>query len=644
MLRKSFSAKLTLGILLLAVPIFVISLGVLFFHARQMILREAVGHANSVLSATMQHVRRNLLAIETATNANMWLVEGSFQPDSLQAYSRRIVELNPHIDGCSISAEPYTFPEHGRHFSVYTIRQNDYVKSVIEADYDYQSKIWYKTPYEKEAPCWIAYFDEGDSLEITLDGMVATYARPIYRADSTIIGIISTDLSLLRFSKVISEERPYPNSYFMMVDQEGRFFIHPDSTHLFNQTIFTNVSPHEQSDVIVLGHEMTQGKSGSINVVIDGAPCVVCYQPVPGTSWSFALVCPETDILKDYYQLTNIVVALLMLGLAVIILLTYRTVSHIIRPVNELLVTTYSISKGNRQLVIPETDRMDVIGLLQNSFARMLQSLRYHIDNVRSASDQARKRNEELTQAMRLAEEADRQKTAFIQNVYHQVRTPLNIVMGFAEVLGNTASESEKMPEEEMKSIMDMMSHDSTILCRILLMLYDSSDTALANELHCNKHDKTSCNEVAREAIAYVKGFHPELDFYMETEVPDDLCITTNHRYILLSLREILYNSTKYSDKQHIGIRVTRTDKTVRFILQNTGEPIPEKEQETIFKFFAKADDLSEGLGLGLPLTKHHIQNLGGELTLDTDYKDGCRFIVEMPLDQKENTSVNERT
>ena len=637
MLRKSFSAKLTLGILLLAVPIFVISLGVLFFHARQMILREAVGHASSVLSATMQHVRRNILAIETATNANMWLIEDSFQPDSLLTYSRRIVELNPHIDGCSISAAPYTFPKYGRHFSVYTIRQNDYVKSVIEEDYDYQSKIWYKTPYEKEAPCWIAYFDEGDTLEITLDGMVATYARPVYRADSTIIGIISTDLSLLRLSKVISEERPYPNSYFMMVDQEGRFFIHPDSTRLFSQTIFTNVSPREQSDVIALGHEITQGKSGSMNAVIDGAPCVICYQPVPGTSWSFALVCPETDILKDYYQLTNIVVALLMLGLAVIILLTYRTVSHIIRPVNELLVTTHSIANGNRQMVIPETDRMDIIGLLQNSFARMLQSLRYHIDSVRSASDQARKRNEELTQAMRLAEEADRQKTAFIQNVYHQIRTPLNIIMGFAEVLGNTASESEKMSEEETKNIMGVMCHDSTILCRILLMLYDSSDTALAKELHCNKHDKTSCNEVAREAIAYVKGFHPELNISFETEIPDDFCITTNHRYMLLSLREILYNSTKYSDGQHIGIRVTRTGKTARFILQNTGESIPEKEHETIFQFFTKADDLTEGLGLGLPLTKHHVQNLGGELTLDTDYKDGCRFIIEMPLDQEDN-------
>ena len=52
---------------------------------------------------------------------------------------------------------------------------------------------------------------------------------------------------------------------------------------------------------------------------------------------------------------------------------------------------------------------------------------------------------------------------------------------------------------------------------------------------------------------------------------------------------------------------------------------------ENIFKPFAKVDDLSEGLGLGLPLSKRHAVNMGGDLTLDTDYHDGCRFIVELP-------------
>ena len=70
----------------------------------------------------------------------------------------------------------------------------------------------------------------------------------------------------------------------------------------------------------------------------------------------------------------------------------------------------------------------------------------------------------------------------------------------------------------------------------------------------------------------------------------------------------------------------------MRFIVEDTGKGIAEADRERLFKFFTKVDDLSEGLGLGLPLSKRHAQNLGGDIILDTDYHDGCRFIVEIPL------------
>ena len=150
--RRAFARKLSIGILLLAIPIFVVSLGILFTQSRHMIRLEAVGRANSVLNSTMQRISRNLLTIETATNAYSWLIERSLQPDSLLAYSRRVVQLNPHIDGCSISAEPDVFPQYGKYFSVYTVRETDTITTVIEEEYDYFSKIWYKTPRDLNKP------------------------------------------------------------------------------------------------------------------------------------------------------------------------------------------------------------------------------------------------------------------------------------------------------------------------------------------------------------------------------------------------------------------------------------------------------------------------------------------------------------
>ena len=182
-IRKSFSTKLTLGILVMAVVIFVLSLGVLFTQSRHLIRTKAVGRASNVLNTTMQHISRHIMTIENATNSYSWMIEQSFQPESLPGYSNLIVRLNPHIDGCSISAEPDMFKKYGKHFSVYTVRESssaspsfsDSIATVIEEEYDYFHKVWYKTPRELNTACWVVYTDEADSLELTLDGMVASY-------------------------------------------------------------------------------------------------------------------------------------------------------------------------------------------------------------------------------------------------------------------------------------------------------------------------------------------------------------------------------------------------------------------------------------------------------------------------------------
>ena len=628
-IRKSFSTTLSLGILAMAVTIFMVSLGVLFTQSRHIIRREAVGRATSVLNNTMQQIIRNLKTIENATNAYSWMIEQSFEPESMFEFSNRIVRLNPHIDGCSISAEPNTFKKYGRHFSVYTVREPDTITTVIEEEYEYFQRIWYKAPHDLNAGCWEVYYDDVDSLELTIEGMIASYGKPLHDDDGNILGIISTDLSLLRLSKVMSEEKPYPNSYFMMIDKEGRFFVHPDSTRLFTQTIFTDVDPRKQSDIIALGHEMVAGKEGRMVVNFNGSTSIVCYQPVPGTNWSLALVCPDSDILAGYYRLIYIVVALLIIGLIGITLLCHRSIAYAIRPLNQLFEKTQSIADGNLEVHIAKSQREDVTGHLQNSFATMLQSLNFHIGSVIYSTEQASLRNEELEKATILVQEAERQKTLFIQNVSHQIRTPLNIIMGFAQVLSNTSDEG--LTDEEMKNILGMMHHNSIHLHRMLMMLFDSSDTGLTEELNSEKHEAIPCNDIARDAIEYTKRYYPNLHINFKTEIDNDFSIQGNRTYLKRALRELVYNSAKYSDQENIKLQVYKTDSAVKFMIEDTGKGITQAESHDLFKFFTKVDDLTEGLGLGLPLAMRHVQTFGGKLTLDTEYQEGCRFIIEIP-------------
>jgi signal transduction histidine kinase len=96
-------------------------------------------------------------------------------------------------------------------------------------------------------------------------------------------------------------------------------------------------------------------------------------------------------------------------------------------------------------------------------------------------------------------------------------------------------------------------------------------------------------------------------------------------------IRELLYNAAKYSDGLHIRLHISETSTHVLFTVEDVGPGLSGNVDELMNKPFNKLDDLSEGLGLGLPLTKRHALSMGGDLIYDANYSAGCRFIVEMP-------------
>lgn len=626
-IRQSLSWKLSIGILLMAIPIFVLSLGILFTQSRNNVKREAMKHASSVVNTTMQRIVRFMEVVETATNINDWEVTAHLDPDSLLAYSHYIVALNGHIDGCSISTEPNTFPKYGRYFSAYTVR-TDTVTTVVEEEYEYFEKVWYKTPHLQGKPCWLVYFDETDSLSLTIDGMLASYCKPLYNENKHFVGVISTDLSLLRLSKIITSIKPYENSYFMMTGDEGRYYLHPDTTQLFTKTIFSGADPQENADIFALGHEMTTGKQGCMSVNINGKSCLVSYQPVPGTNWSLALVCPERSVLKSYNRLGFIIGPLIIIGLLAILLLSIITVAHAMRPLNKLAGKLQRIADGHYDERISQSPYNDVVGRMQNSFAKMQESLSRHMNDIQQLNTESTRRNEELARISELAKESDKQKSLFIQNVSHQVRTPLNIIMGFAQVLKESKG---CLPEEETKSITDMMYHNAQLLNRMVLMLFDSSARGATEELYANRDEEVSCNEIAHESIAHTHEHFPNLNIMYATDLSDDFCINTNRLYLVRSIRELLYNAAKYSDGQNVSLRVSEMGSMVRFIVEDTGPGIAAEDSDRLFEMFTKVNDLTEGLGLGLALAKRHIQNLGGDIIIDANYHAGCRFIIELP-------------
>ena len=635
---KKLSRRLSLGITLLAVPIFIGTLGILFLQSRRLIRLEAMERTNSILNKTMLDVRHFMNSIEVSTDANAWLLEENLTSDSIESISRRIMKMNPNILSFSVSTEPEVLPQFGPHFSVYTVRDANTINSYRETEYAYYDKLWYKTALKGE-PCWVEPFGEHTEGTIDYHEAVASYCRPLHTADGKIAGVISADFSFSLLAKAINEaEHPYPDMYFILVGKDGRFFIHPDDTKLFRKTIFSDTDPHENTDIIALGHELANGKQGTRHATIDGQFCHVSFRPVPGTDWSLALVCPDSEILTDYNLLAYIVGLMILIGLMLILWMTQKVVRQTTSPVMNLLDMTKQITEGNYDETIPYSSESNTFGKLQNSFAKMQEALHENMLKIEDATKQLRLHNREQKDAIDQAESAAREKEAFVKNISRQLRTPLNIIMGYASVIQESVKARHDEPgaqnqfeEDNMNEIRETLINNAISLKRMVLMLYESSESGASDEKKCQRTNEISCNQLAREGISYVKLHNPGVRIRFETTIPDSTFILTNRVYLTRTIRELLYNAVKHSDRKHIQMRVVNTQEQILFIVEDTGPGLPKEAMYMIEKPFTKVDETSEGLGLGLPLCKRHAVTLGGALVLDTSYTNGCRFILELP-------------
>ena len=234
----------------------------------------------------------------------------------------------------------------------------------------------------------------------------------------------------------------------------------------------------------------------------------------------------------------------------------------------------------------------------------------------------------ELKKAYDKALESEKMKTAFIQNVTHEVRTPLNIITGFAQVIANPDMAESSEERKHISTMMQKSARQVTVLMDeiIGLSLIDSTE-------EMQKNDNANINKLLRELKEEYKAYATsETEIKLETELADDYALKTNENMLRRIMNCLLENATKYTKQGSITIRTKQEDKLLKLIIEDTGSGIPEQEAEHIFDRFVKLDNFKEGIGLGLPLSRKLAEQLGGKVELDTTYKDGARFIVTLPV------------
>ena len=293
--------------------------------------------------------------------------------------------------------------------------------------------------------------------------------------------------------------------------------------------------------------------------------------------------------------------------------------SNSMEGIRDELIVYDAERKATRIRLITLSIIVCLLGVLVGLLAYLFNTRRRHL--------------KQLNAAYQHALESDKMKTRFIQNVSHEVRTPLNIISGFSQVI---ADPSLTESDEERQHMATMMQKSALQITNLIdeiigLSLIESSNNVV-------KDDIVKVNQLLESVVAdYEDNVPPQVILRVDSELDPEFNIATNRNMLFRILSALTDNALKNTEKGSVTLKARTVAQTLILTVEDTGCGIPADQAEHIFERFVKLDSFKQGIGLGLPLSRKLAEQLGGILTLDTNYILGARFIITLPFEQIEH-------
>ena len=210
-----------------------------------------------------------------------------------------------------------------------------------------------------------------------------------------------------------------------------------------------------------------------------------------------------------------------------------------------------------------------------------------------------------------------------------RIRTPLNAIVGFSDILAN----AEESSREEKSEYNKIIQNNSQLLLHLINDILDISRL----ESGKTKFVFADCEVVSMCGIVLStveQTRRTEAEYRFESTV-DLLILRTDEQRLKQILINLLTNASKFTPSGSIclSIRVLKDSNEVEFAVADTGCGIPPEKAEKVFGRFEKLNEYAQGTGLGLSICKMNVERLGGRIWVDTTYTGGARFVFTHPLE-----------
>ena len=464
------------------VLLLVISLGALFYYARQALVNEAKLDAQQQLNATVQHVDNVLLSVEQAAgNVYFELMEHLGEPEQMIKFSRRLVQCNPYIEGCAIAFKPNYYPGH-EYFLAFVHRgdlsSSELIQSEDAARHPYIERRWFKETLEKCRPGWTDP-RRNDVLDFE---PVITFCLPIPDKSGECVGVMAVGVSIKMLTQFVLSTKPSTNSYTVLIATDGTYIMHPDPEKLKGKKVLDFPEIAESPTATAALKDMLSGETGDRSFIINGKTLYLFYEPfvrtdVPGRSmealnWSIAIVHPKEDIFNEYNHHVLHVLVISLIGLFLFYLGCRIAIRRQMRPLSMLTESAQSIADGNFSIIIPDTDRNDEIGIFQQNFRLMQQTLEADVEQQKKLTATLHEQREQLHQTYAKIQESDQVQTTFLHNVTNRMLTPATAIKDNVTVLCDRYPDIDT---NEAQRLIDEIRQQSAIILNLLRQKFKAS-------------------------------------------------------------------------------------------------------------------------------------------------------------------------
>ena len=406
------------------------------------------------------------------------------------------------------------------------------------------------------------------------------------------------------------------NNSVYVLDNDGFKLFNANNTELLKghnvYTVLSQMSYLHGSSFAEAKERLARTGSCYSNAVLDGTEYFYALKQMENAQWTLAFLVPAEYVAVNTQKLV---------GIVMVIIVAFATVFS----VTAVFVGWFILREKQQQELRAEKEAN-------------LRLEQYNIQ-LTQANDEMRRAQDIAAEALQSAERASKAKTDFLSNMSHDIRTPMNAIIGITTLMKNELHEPEKLAEHLGK-----LESSGQLLLGIINDILDMSRIE-SGKTTLNVEKMNLPQQVGQlDSIIRQQAGQRGQTFTVETHVQHENVLGDPNRLNQV-LMNILSNAVKYTPAGgHIRLGVDELPRNehyarYRFIVQDDGIGMSEAFQKTIFEPFTREEKSGtnkvQGTGLGMAITKSVVDLMGGSISVESAAGKGTRFevVLEFPID-----------